>query len=152
VTAPLTVPEARVVLRADEALDLTYETRLAAGTTFNDEERETWMALVSSAHDRIVAYEGTHRAPQEFVVEPYPGGNMPDFQTICMEAVAAKRVESRTGYTIKRLTTDDAAELAELLRVSIDDKHLLAWHPRLREIREKMIERMGDIADQRSAP
>jgi len=66
VTTPLTVPEARVVLHADEALDLTYETRLAAGTTFNDEERETWMALVSSAHDRIAAYEGTRRAPQEF--------------------------------------------------------------------------------------
>jgi ribosomal protein S27AE len=52
---------------------------------------------------------------------------------------------SEGGYTTKRLTAEDAAEIAELLRVSIDDKHFLAWHPRLREIREKMIERLGDI-------
>jgi len=61
--APLTVTEARVILRADEALDLTYEARLAAGTTFNDQEREAWMALVASANDRIAAYEGHRRTP-----------------------------------------------------------------------------------------
>ena len=59
--APLTVTEARVILRADEALDLTYEARLAAGTTFSDEEREAWTALVESAHDRIAAWEGQRR-------------------------------------------------------------------------------------------
>jgi hypothetical protein len=53
---PLTVTEARVILRADEALDLTYETRLAADTTFSDEEREAWAKLVESANDRIAAF------------------------------------------------------------------------------------------------
>lgn len=51
----------------------------------------------------------------------------------------------RAGYTTKRLTSDDAAEIAELLRVSIDDKHLVAWHQRLHQIRDKMIERLGDL-------
>jgi hypothetical protein len=69
-----------------------------------------------------------------------------------IKAVTSHRVEARTGYTIKRLTAEDAAHVAELLRVSIDDKHWLAWHPKLREIREKMIERMGDIADQERTP
>lgn len=53
--APLTVTEARVILRADEALDLTYEARLAAGTTFSDEEREAWTALVESAKSLLGA-------------------------------------------------------------------------------------------------
>ena len=142
---PLTVPEAWAILRADEALDATYEEREAAGQTLGSEEADAWINLVKSAHDRIAAYEGTRREPpKEFVVTPYPGGNEPDFQTLFMEAVTSHRAEPRTGYTIKRLTADDAAQLAELLRVSIDDKHWLAWHPKLREIREKMIERMGD--------
>jgi hypothetical protein len=59
--APLTVTEARVILRADEALDLTYEARLAAGTTFSDEERAAWTGLVESAAERIAVYEGMRR-------------------------------------------------------------------------------------------
>lgn len=54
----------------------------------------------------------------------------------------------KAGYTVKRLTDEDAAEIAELLRVSIDDKGLLSWHQRLREIREKMIRRLGDVVEE----
>jgi hypothetical protein len=147
---PLTVPEARAILRADEALDLTYEARVAAGTTFSDDEREAWIALVASANERIVAWEGRGRGPAVSKIAPYPGGNEPDFQPLFVEAVANQQPEPRTGYTIKRLTAADAAELAELLRVSIDPTladhaHWQAWYPRLREIREKMIERLGDV-------
>lgn len=86
--APLTVIEARVILRADEALALTYDARLATGTTFSDEEREAWIALVASANDRIIAWEGTQRK-EAIPAEPdrYPGGNEPDFQTLSLEAV-----------------------------------------------------------------
>jgi hypothetical protein len=58
---PLTLTEARVILRADEALDSTYEARLAAGTTFSDEEREAWMRLVEHANDRIAGCECKRR-------------------------------------------------------------------------------------------
>lgn len=114
---PLTVPEARAILVADEALDLSYEGRLASGQTLGFEEREAWRSLVESAADRVVAF-----------------------------------VDEKAGYTAKRLTQEDVADLAELLRVSIDDKQLLAWHGRLREIREKMIVRLGDVAEHRRLP
>ena len=74
---PLTVAEARAILLADEALQLSYEARLAAGQTFGIEEREAWAKLVESATDRIAAYA------------PYPGGNEPDFQTLFVEAMAS---------------------------------------------------------------
>jgi len=149
---PLTVSEARAIVRADEALDATFSVREASGTTLSSDETDAWIHLVKSAHARIAAYGGTkHEPPKELnepkesVVEPYPGGNEPGFQTLFMEAVARHRDdEARAGYTLKRLTTADAAELAELLRVSIDDKHWQAWHPKLREIRERMIVRLGD--------
>ena len=54
---PLTVAEARAILLADEALQLSYEARLASGQTFGIEEREAWAKLVESATDRIVVYE-----------------------------------------------------------------------------------------------
>ena len=60
---PLTIPEARAVLVADEGLQLSYEARLAAGQTFGIEEREAWVKLVESANDRIAAYEKTKSAP-----------------------------------------------------------------------------------------
>ncbi len=123
--APLTVTEARVILRADEAFDLTYDTRLAAGTTFSDEEREAWTALVESANNRLATW-------------------------------SAKVPEKAPGYTAKHLINEDLAEIAELLRVllddNLDDTLLRAWHPRLREIREKMILRLGDVVEQRSTP
>ncbi len=152
--APLTLTEARVILRADEALDLTYEARLAAGTLLSNEEGEAWIALVASANDRIATWEGRPTSVPKTTapeVAPYPGGNEPDFQTLFMLAVANQQPEPRTGYTAKRLTTTDAAELAELLRVSVapmlaDHAHWQVWGPVLREIREKMIERLGDVA------
>lgn len=150
---PLTVPEARAILAADEALDRTFKEREESGQTLGLAEGEAWMKIVESANARVASYEGTTREPpKEFVVTPYPGGNEPDFQTLFMEAVARHRDEPRTGYTIKRLTAEDAAQIAELLRVSIDDKHYLTWHPKLREIREKMIERLGDTRDQERTP
>jgi len=63
--APLTVPEARAILAADEALDATYEARLNAGQTLGSEEADAWINLVKSAHDRITAYAGTKPAPVE---------------------------------------------------------------------------------------
>lgn len=124
---PLTVPEARAILAADEALDATYEARLNAGQTLGSAEADAWISLVKSAHDRIASYAGTRGTPPQ-------------------ESVGPKlHVESRPGYTTKRLTVEDGAHIAELLRVSIDDKHWLAWRPKLREIHKKMIERMGDI-------
>ena len=118
--APLTVPEARAIIIADEALQISYDARLEAGQTFGIEELSAWARLIKSALDRVAAF-GEARVAQ---------------------------VGASTGYTIKRLTADDAAHIAELLRVSIDDKHWLAWHPKLREIREKMIEHLEDIHDQ----
>jgi len=53
---PLTVPEARAILVADDALDATYEARLAAGQTVGIEVREAWAKLVESAIDRIASY------------------------------------------------------------------------------------------------
>ena len=60
---PLTVPEARAILVADEALSLSYEVRFASGQTFGIEEIDAWAKLVKSAHDRIAAYEGTKTTP-----------------------------------------------------------------------------------------
>jgi hypothetical protein len=82
---PLTVSEARAILRADEALDATFEAREASGQTLSAAETDAWIHLVKSAHDRIATYEGT----KEFVIEPYPGGNEPDFQTLFVEAMVA---------------------------------------------------------------
>lgn len=83
-TTPLIVAEARAILIADEALQLSYEVRLATGQTFGIEELNAWVKLVASAHDRIAAYE---RPP--IVSSPYPGGNEPGFQTLFVEAMAA---------------------------------------------------------------
>ena len=87
---PLTVPEARAILVADEALHSTYEARLAAGQTFGIEELNAWAKLVESATDRIAAYDRPRIAPTPLIAPtPYPGGNEPDFQTLFVEAVAA---------------------------------------------------------------
>lgn len=47
------------------------------------------------------------------------------------------------GHTTQRLTEADVDTLFELIRVSLDDKALLDWHKRLREVRDKMIETLG---------
>lgn len=116
---PLTVAEARAILIADEALVATYEARVASGQTFGIEELDAWVRLVKSADARIAAFgeQGVERAGK------------------------------RAGYTTKHLTDADAAEIAELLRVALEDKHWIAGHQKLREIREKMIERMGDLRE-----
>jgi hypothetical protein len=87
---PLTVPEARAILVADEALGLSYEARLASGQTFGIEELNAWAKLVESATDRIAAYD---RPP--IVPTPYPGGNEPDFQTLFCEALATGEKRSK---------------------------------------------------------
>ena len=48
--APLTFAEARAVLRADEALDPTYEARVAAGTILGTEESDAWIARRPRPH------------------------------------------------------------------------------------------------------
>jgi hypothetical protein len=94
---PLTAPEARAILFADEALQLSYEARLASGQTFGIEEREAWAKLVESANDRIAAYEGTRKEASAASSEPdrYPGGNAPDFQTRALEAAAAAAAKAK---------------------------------------------------------
>ncbi len=127
--APLTVTEACVILRADEALDLTYEVRLAAGTTFNDKEREAWTALVQSAHDRIAGWKCAVAVP--VTPDRYPGGNEPGFQTLALEAVAAaarlpsssytEAQELRTGIeTIVRTFGTSSAEWVQQFRALLD--------------------------------
>lgn len=49
------------------------------------------------------------------------------------------------GHTTQRLTAADVDTLFELVRVSLDDKTLLDWHDRLRDVRDKMIETLGDV-------
>jgi hypothetical protein len=133
--APLTVTEARVILRADEALDLTYEARLSAGTTFDDQEREAWTALVESANDRIAAWEGGKcavAAPPAVEPDRYPGGNEPGFQTLFIEAMAAAAARPpsssdteaqalRTGIeTIIRAFGTNSAEWAQQFRALLE--------------------------------
>lgn len=81
---PLTVPEARAILIADEALDRTFKEREASGQTLGIEEIHAWMKLVENAHARIAEYERLPTLPT-----PYPGGNEPDAQTLMVEAAAA---------------------------------------------------------------
>ena len=53
---PLTVSEARAILIADEALQLSYEARLASDQTFGIEELNAWAKLVENARDRIATW------------------------------------------------------------------------------------------------
>lgn len=89
-STPLIVAEARAILIADEALQLSYDARLTSGQIFGIEEREAWIKLVESAADRIAAYE---RPPD--AATPYPGGNEPDFNTLFCEAMAAGKIRSK---------------------------------------------------------
>ena len=56
---PLTVPEARAILVADEALDLSFDVREASGQTLGIEEGDAWCGLVDSAKDRVAVYDAT---------------------------------------------------------------------------------------------
>ena len=53
----LSLAEARAILFADEALELSYEERLNSGRTLGLESREAWARLVQSARDRIAIHE-----------------------------------------------------------------------------------------------
>lgn len=133
--APLTVAEARSILRADEALDLTFDHRLATGTTFGDDEREAWIYLVESARARLVGWGLPSKAldvdPDPDA--PYPGGNAPDFQTLALEAIASAPPKAsssavsdeahalRAGIeTIVRAFGTPSAEWVEQLRGLLD--------------------------------
>ena len=57
---PLTVPEARAILRVDQILDVTFETRENAGQLLGSlEEIDAWIRLVESARARVAAWGGT---------------------------------------------------------------------------------------------
>lgn len=58
---PLTVSEARAILIADEALDLSFDARFAAGLIMGTAESEAWIKLVESATNRIALYDGHTR-------------------------------------------------------------------------------------------
>lgn len=60
---PLTVPEARAILIADEALYLSFDAREASGQTLSLEEGEAWRKLVDSAKDRIATFDDQRRTP-----------------------------------------------------------------------------------------
>jgi hypothetical protein len=53
----LTVPEARAIIVADEALDLSYDQRLATGLVLDMSEGDAWRDLVASARVRIADFE-----------------------------------------------------------------------------------------------
>lgn len=55
---PLSVPEARAILIADEALDATFEARQAAGHILDLAEGEAWQKLVASARERVDLHDG----------------------------------------------------------------------------------------------
>lgn len=112
---PLNVAEARAILLADEALDRTFKEREESGQTLGAEEGDAWIKLVASATECVAVYVQT---------------------TIV--------VNDHDGYTTRRLTNSDLSVIAEMLRVSLEDAHWTAAHSRFREIREKMIERLGD--------
>lgn len=59
---PLTVPEARAILLADEGLSLSFDARLAAGLAFGFVESTAWVSLVVSARTRIALFEGRQDA------------------------------------------------------------------------------------------
>jgi hypothetical protein len=124
--APLTVAEARAILRADEALDLTFEARVAADTLFSNEMAEAWMALVASAKDRIAAWEGTawegtkRKETLPTAPDQYPSGNAPDFQTLFLEAETEAR-DLRVGIeTIISVFGTNSAEWAQQFRGLLD--------------------------------
>ena len=99
---PLNVSEARAILLADEALDVTFLARQEAGLLFSLEEADAWIALVASANDRIKGW-GRGRSstpPASPAVTPYPGGNEPDFQTLFLEAVATHEAHKSESWSV----------------------------------------------------
>ena len=60
-TTPLTVPEARAILVADDALDRTFKEREESGQLLGLAESEAWIKLVASAKYRIELFDGRGR-------------------------------------------------------------------------------------------
>jgi hypothetical protein len=58
---PLSLPEARAILSADEALDATFEARQAAGHILDLAEADAWQKFVASARERVELYDGLAR-------------------------------------------------------------------------------------------
>jgi len=50
---PLTVPEARAILIADEAMDLSLHERVDRGLVLDPQDRDAWIRLVESARQRV---------------------------------------------------------------------------------------------------
>lgn len=65
---PLTIPEARAILAADEALVLSSEARLAFDQTLGVEEQTAWGSLVESARVRVAGLQGS--APEKITQAP----------------------------------------------------------------------------------
>ena len=53
--ADLSIPEARAILIADEALGLSYDQRLASDATLRSAERDAWAAVIVVAAERVAA-------------------------------------------------------------------------------------------------
>jgi hypothetical protein len=54
---PLTVSEARAILIADEAMDLSLHERVDRGLVMDSQERDAWINLVESARQRVAAWD-----------------------------------------------------------------------------------------------
>lgn len=57
----LSLAEARAILIADEALQISYERRLKKGYLFGSEEREAWSLLVKAAEKVLAAHREVMR-------------------------------------------------------------------------------------------
>lgn len=60
---PLTVAEARAIMIADLALELSFEARERSCQTLDLAEGAAWQNLVASAKERINAYEKEQERP-----------------------------------------------------------------------------------------
>lgn len=65
---PLTVAEARAILRADEALDVTWSARESSGNILSADESDAWIHLVASANDRVTAWGKGPAIPRTHVL------------------------------------------------------------------------------------
>lgn len=54
---PLTVSEARAILIADQAMDLSFRERTDHGLVLDPQEIDAWINLVESARQRVVAWD-----------------------------------------------------------------------------------------------
>jgi len=75
----LTYHEARAILVADDAFELSFDARQSCGKILGIEEGDAWRRLVESAVARVTAYEG--RSPDRGVSPAsHAGDNDPEQQ------------------------------------------------------------------------